>query len=143
MNRPLSTKELHDMLEQGMINAKPDDTIDPKYFAVRMTDSGAGVTLPLGMDLRFCRGVDVEIGYSNAANEYTVTVIPNEKSRYNLGLVDRMDGLLHIPVRSVQIIRDKLLKSRDDLVLPNFSRRSPTRVFLPRNGNLVMHFNIG
>lgn len=128
----------YERIEEEMIAAKPDSSVPAEYFAVSFTATGITLTVPLGMDIRFCRGVDIALGLS-ADKRTTVTLIANERSSYRLGQVHRTDSLLGIPTRSVQIPYEKTLRpSYPMLAVAPMRRTRPSKVFLPRTGDLQL-----
>ncbi len=138
MNRPMSREEQERINEELMAKAEPSDYINPGHFAASLTNTVLSVTMPLGMDLRFCRGILSRLGRS-PDGFLTVRIAQDETSPYRLGQVHRNDALLDIPTRQVQIPHHKL-EVIGISEIPRFSRRRPDRVFLLRIGELQLTF---
>lgn len=124
--------------EEMLYRASPNTSIDPSWFAASSTGTVITATMPLGMDLRFCRGVSLQAGVS-AMKEFTLTIRANEGSRYNLGQVHRNDAKLNIPTRSVTVPNTEV-QLLGISYLPKFGRRKAGKVFLTRAGELLLTF---
>ena len=98
-------KAIWEEIENLMILAGSDESLDPTLFTVSVAESGLIVTIPIGMDFRFCRGVSSCYGKS-ALSELTIELIPNWTSPSRPGRVNTSDRMCVVPCRKIQIPKD-------------------------------------
>lgn len=120
-------------LEKQLIEAGENATVDPRLFTVAVGDGQASITLPLGMDYRFCRGMSLNFGKS-ALNELTVELVPDEEAHNRPGMVNRSDTMCHIGSRKVQI----RLSAEDARTVPKFRRTRAAKCWIQRSKNILL-----
>lgn len=122
-------------LEKLLLSRGPDDTVDPTLFTASVGEGHVSVTLPLGMDYRFCRGMSIVFGKS-AVGELTLQLKEDLDSNYRPGMVNLQDSMCIIPTRKVQI---PILKcSPPSTGVSRFRRTRAAKVFIQRDGSILL-----
>lgn len=136
----MRTDTILDRFRQGLVESKPDDTIPAKLFAGSVTTIGVTVQVPKEIAERFLGGLTLQIGRSSIG-EPTVEIIRLETSPYHPHAVTE-DKDLFLPIRKMSVPWGKILRAIRTEDIPFFGKRHATKVFLKRDGGVLLTFGV-